>query len=243
MQPKSLGDILDSTAQLQPKAPGRKIKSARSQNRAAAHAYDLAQWREYRLTMARCDIECEAIETEYAKRLQAGPDFCHYRTGSDFSEPHVHDLDKGGKQAVLTAFDQVRAWLYRNQRKPHGQAVSRAYREVLSVLLSFAVKYGQCYPSIATIAKLACCSERTVANALQWLRTWGFLSWQRRIKRIPSQLGTIVRQTSNAYKLALSGLAAIGAGIFGSRAGRNNCRPSPFTPGPIMQLATERAES
>ena len=111
------------------------------------------------------------------------------------------------------------------------------------MLLSFAVKYGRAYPSIATIAKLACCSERTVANALQWLRTWGFLSWQRRIKRIPSQLGTIVRQTSNAYKLALSGLAAIGAGIFGNGADRNNCRPSKLTPAPIMQLAIERAVS
>jgi hypothetical protein len=49
----------------------------------------------------------------------------------------------------LRAFDQVRAWLYRNQRKPHGQAVSRVYREVLSVLLSFAVKYDQAYPEFA----------------------------------------------------------------------------------------------
>ena len=88
------------------------------------------------------------------------------------------------------------------------------YREILSVILSFAVKYGQAYPCQATIAKLACCSERTVANALQWLRIWGFLDWQRRLKRVPSRLGTITRQTSNAYRVALQGLAAIGAGVF-----------------------------
>jgi Helix-turn-helix domain len=240
MPTRSLGDILAVTAQLQPKSTYRsKVRSARSQNRAAAHAYDLAQWREYRLAMARCDVEREAIEAEYAKRLQDGPDFCHYRAHSDFSDPHGHELDKGGKQAMLTAFDQVRAWLYRNQRKPHGQAVSRVYREVLSVLLSFAVKYGRVFPSIATIAKLACCSERTVGRALIWLRMFGFLSWQRRIKRVPGQLGTIVRQTSNAYRLALSGLAAIGAGILGNGAGGHNCRPSRLTPGPIMQLAQE----
>jgi hypothetical protein len=244
MPTRSLGDILAVTAQLQPKQrSGPEIKSARSQNRAAAHAYDLAQWREYRLAMARCDIEREATEREYAKRLQLGPDFAHYRVGSDFSEPHQHDLDKGGKQAILTAFDQVRAWLYRNNRKPHGQAVSRAYREVLAVLLSFAVKYGRCYPSVATIANLSCCSERTVANALQWLRTWGFLSWQRRIKRIPSQLGTIVRQTSNAYKLAISGLAAIGAGIFSRGADRNNSRPSPITTPPMNLFRQKEAAS
>lgn len=244
----SLAQILGATEQLQPShrrsaGAGPQIKSARSQNRATAHAYDLAQWREYRLAMARSDIERNAVEAEYAKRLQLGPDFAHYRVGSDFSEPHQHDLDKGGKQAILTAFDQVRSWLYRNSRKPHGQAISRAYREVLSVLLSFAVKYGRCYPSVATIAKLACCSERTVANALQWLRTWGFLTWQRRIKRIPSQLGTIVRQTSNAYKLALSGLAVIGAGILGNGADRNNCRPSPITTRPMKLFSQKEAVS
>jgi hypothetical protein len=141
----------------------------------------------------------------------------------------VHQLDKGSKQAILTAFDQVRAWIWRNCRKPHGQAVSRTYREVLSVLLSFAVKYGQAYPSQATIAKLACCSERTVANALQWLRMFGFLDWQRRLKRIATRLGSIVRQTSNAYRIALQGLAAIGSGVLSRGTDRNNCNPSPLT--------------
>jgi hypothetical protein len=49
--------------------------------------------------------------------------------------------------AILTACDRLRAWLYCKSRKPHGQAVSHAYREVLAVLLSFALKYGRCYPS------------------------------------------------------------------------------------------------
>jgi hypothetical protein len=209
----SLGDILANTAQLQPKQYS-KIRSARSRNRAAAWAYDLAQWREYRLAMAKCEPEREAIEAEYGARAAAGPDFAGYHAKSDFSEPHVHDLDKGGKQEILTAFDTVRSWLWRNCRKARGQAVSRTYREVLAVVLSFAVKYGRAYPCQATIAKLACCSERTVSNALQWLRIWGFLDWQRRLKRIPSRLGTIIRQTSNAYRIALQGLAAIGADVF-----------------------------
>ena len=108
-----------------------KIRSARSRNRAAAWRYDLEQWRQYRLAMARTDGERAAIEAEYQQRAAAGPDFTGYHAKSDFSEPHVHDLDKGGKQAILTAFDQVRGWLWRNTRKPHGQAVSRVYREVL----------------------------------------------------------------------------------------------------------------
>src|SRR5262245_18597263 len=172
----SLGDILAVTADLQPKGP--PIRSARSRNRAAAWRYDLEQWHQYRLAMARDDRERQAIDSEYQERSAGGPDFASYHASSDFSEPHQHDLDRDGKQKILTAFDVVRAWLWRNCRKPHGQAVSRVYREVLQVLLSFAVKYGRAYPSQKTIAKLACCCERTVARALQWLRLWGFLSWQ-----------------------------------------------------------------
>ena len=97
---------------------------------------------------------------------------------------------------------------------------------MLSALLAFAVKHGRVYPSLATLAQMACCSVRTVSNALAWLKTWGFLSWQRRLKRIPTRLGSVTRQTSNAYVIALKGLSAIGAAIFGRKADRNHCLPS-----------------
>jgi hypothetical protein len=132
--------------------------------------------------------------------------------------------------------------LWRN-RKSHGQSVSRVYREVLSVLLSFAVKYGRAYPSHATIAKLACCCERTVANALQWLRLWGFLDWQRRLKRMPTRLGTVTRQTSNAYRLVMHGLAAIGARVLLGSPDRNNYNPSPLIALMVRALGQETAAS
>ena len=94
--------------------------------------------------------------------------------------------------------------------------------------------------SQATIAKLACCSERTVANALQWLRLWGFLSWQRRLKRIAGRLGTVTRQTSNAYRLVLSGLAAIGARALPGGAERNNYSPSPIRAVMLSILGQEK---
>jgi len=72
---------------------------------------------------------------------------------------------------------------------------------------------------------------------------FGFLDWQRRVKRVPTRLGTMARQTSNAYRLGLCKLAAIGAGILGKAANGHNCRPSRLTPHPIMQLAIETAES
>jgi hypothetical protein len=42
-----------------------EVRSARSQNLGAAWPYDLAQWRQYRLAMAKTD-ERQAIEAEYA---------------------------------------------------------------------------------------------------------------------------------------------------------------------------------
>jgi Helix-turn-helix domain len=161
-----------------------------------------------------------SVKHDYAERSAAGPDFTGYHARSDFSEPHAHSIDGAGRRAILVAFDQARAWLWRNSRKPHGQAVSRAYREVLSALLAFAVKHGKVYPSHATLARLACCSERTVGRALAWLRMFGFLSWQRRLKRTTTRLGSVVRQTSNAYRIALQGLALLG------RADGHKSRPS-----------------
>jgi hypothetical protein len=55
---------------------------------------------------------------------------------------------------------------------------------------------------------------------------------------VPTRLGNVVRQTSNAYRLRVSGLAAIGAAVF-SRADGNHCRPSDQKGPP--QLATPRA--
>ena len=67
---------------------------------------------------------------------------------------------------------------------------------------------------------------KTVCNALAWLAAWGFLSWKRRLKRVPTGLGVMVRQTSNAYRIALSGLAAIGSAMFSRGADGNNSTPS-----------------
>ena len=200
-----------------------RVRSARSRNRSAAWSYDLHQWHAYQSSRPGADVA--ALDAELAARLAAGPDFAGYHAGSDYSEPPLHQLDPAGKQQVLRAFDECRRWLYRN-RKPRAQAVSRAYREVLALLLNIAGRYGRVYPSRASIAKLCCCSLRTVDNALAWLRTWGFLSWKRRIKRVPTALGVMVRQTSNGYKLMLSGLSAIGASVFSRGAKRNHSAPS-----------------
>lgn len=177
--------------------------------------------------MAGSSAERASLEAEYAERLSAGPDFAAYRGGSVFAEPHRHQMTKADRAQILGAFDEVRRWHYANLREPHGQGVSRLYREILSILCGFALKFQTVYPSLATVARMACCSVRTVSNALAWLKMWGFLDWTRRLARKATRLGARVVQASNAYVVALKGLAAIGVAVFSGSNG-NNCPPSKF---------------
>jgi Helix-turn-helix domain len=178
--------------------------------------------------------------------MAAGADGLRYEAyhGGDESEPDCHDISEADKQRVLRAFDRLRYWLWRNTRRKRGQAVSRVYREVLSSLLSLAIKYrdkgGGVYPTQQRIAQMACCSVRTVSNALNWLRLWGFLDWKQRIKRHTKRCAgawdrgmRFAQQTSNAYQLEVTGLAKIGQHLFGpertattaiKKASRGSCR-------------------
>jgi hypothetical protein len=65
-----------------------------------------------------------------------------------------------------------------------------------------------------------------VVNALRWLKLWGFPTWQRRLKRVQTRLGLMVRQTNNAYRIGLSKLAAIGVHVLNGSPKCNN--PPPF---------------
>jgi hypothetical protein len=58
--------------------------------------------------------ERQAVEAEYAQRLQVGPDFTQCQVGSGFEEAPLHRLDAADKRQVLAAFDAVREWQFRN---------------------------------------------------------------------------------------------------------------------------------
>jgi hypothetical protein len=225
---RKLAPTFSLTEPIQPKpitAGDKAIHSARSRNRAAAFNEDLATWYRYALRTAKTEAEQAEVHAEYQRRRELGPDWANHHTCSDYREPHVNCVSHDDRRATLAAFDDFRAWQYRNERAPHGQAVSKNYREVLSVLLSYAVRYGQCYPSQARIAQLCCITERTVRRALQWLRTMGFLDWRRRLREKPHPSGS--RQTSNAYRLVTRvGLALIGSVLFRKRSSGHNFRPS-----------------
>ena len=57
--------------------------------------------------------------------------------------------------------------------------------------------------SLCPVPRMAMCSKSTVLNAIAWLELYGFIDKLRRIVRTTGLLGPRVRQTSNAYVLAL----------------------------------------
>jgi hypothetical protein len=120
---------------------------------------------------------------------------------------------------------------------------SRNYRAVLDVLLGYAVRFGRVYPKLETIARQAGVSVRTVQNAIDWLRRFGFVERVRRVVRERDRLGGVrCRQTSNAYRVGFpTGIGQLAQSVFkriayatGGRASttRNTCHPSrsPYTP-------------
>jgi hypothetical protein len=268
----SLGDatasLLEGIAPPAAARPPVKARSARSRNRAEAWAYDLARQRDYALAMARSDEERAEIDTAYEAERAAGPDFTRYHARSTFMElVPEHQLDRNDRHKILVAFDVIRTGMFRHCRVPrrrpaaedagrapalvNGKVVeqaappSRNYRAVVDVLLRYAVRFGRVYPKLATIAREACVSVRTVQNAIDWLRRFGFVDRIRRLVREHGRLGGLrSRQTSNAYRVGFpTGMGRLAQSVFrrvayatGGRAPttRNTCHPSGSPPSTIM---------
>ena len=181
----------------------------------------------YQLARADSAEQIAAVDAEDERLQSEGPDFTGYHVGSDFREPPAHNLTREDRSKILHRFDGIRAGLYRHCRSKRGQAVSRNYRDVLGVLLSFAVKRSKVFPSLDTIARMAMCSPSTVLRAIAWLSLYGFLDKLRRIVRKQGLLGPRVVQTSNAYVLHFpKGLGGLAANIFNISPDRHNSPPS-----------------
>ena len=93
------------------------------------------------------DAQIAVLDAEHERLRAQGPDFTGYHTGSEFREPPAHNITREDRIKILVQFDGIRAGLYKHCRSERGQAVSYNYRQVLGVLLSFAVKRGRVFPS------------------------------------------------------------------------------------------------
>jgi hypothetical protein len=162
--------------------------------------------------------------------------------------------DEASIDAALKAYAEDRARQAAEQvgvepapaRVQQAAPPSRNYRAVLDVLLGYAVRFSQVYPALETIARAAAVSVRTVQNAIDWLRRFGFVERVRRLVRERSRLGGVCcRQTSNAYRVGLpTGIGQFAQSVFkriayatgGRRASttRNTCHPLGFPSSPNL---------
>ena len=209
---------------LQPKTP--LVRSARSRNRAAAWAYDLAQWREYQ-TLSHPNRR-DGNRGEYARLEAAGPDFTRYHSGSAFAEAPLHSITREDRvpHAASLRFRAQRALSPRPQEAGPSRLTGlpgRAGRALELRRQAWARLSEPCHHRQGGHVQRA-----NRAAGLSWLRLFGFLSWIRRIGRKRTALGCFrVVQASNAYRLTarLGGLGAMALNVFSGRGG-HKCQAS-----------------
>ena len=105
--------------------------------------------------------------------------------------------------------------------------MSRNYREVLGVLLSFAVKRGRGVSVIGYDCPHGDVQPSTVLRAIAWLALYGFLDKLRRIVSKQGLLGPRIVQTSTLTVLHFpKDLGGLAVNIFNISPDRHNSPPS-----------------
>jgi hypothetical protein len=208
--------------------PAPVVKSARSRNRAAGWQAGIAQAANYLCSQVKTEEERAQVEKLYEQAIEAGPDFLHYRGKSAFQEAPKLGIDRNTYARILYALDLIERGIYRNCRDKGKQGIPRTAARVLKTLLGLALKYGRVFPSLLGIAHLTCVCKQTVVNCLKLLEQYGFITIQRRIKRIRTPLGSKVVQDSNAYTIQEpTGLGALAVNLFKPRSESKICSPLP----------------
>jgi hypothetical protein len=106
------------------------------------------------------------------------------------------------RKTAAAIWNKARRLDMRTSRKGrHGGIIGRSALTVLSVLIFDFLDYasGRLDPSHAAIARKARMCERTVAKALQKLKTLGILNWLRRCHEQRGPWGIRFKQDTNAY--------------------------------------------
>src|SRR3954463_10893563 len=106
------------------------------------------------------------------------------------------------RKTAAAIWHKARRLDMRTSRKGrHGGMIGRSALTVLSVLIFDFLDHasGRLDPSHAAIARKARMCERTVAKALQKLKTLGILNWLRRCHEERGPWGIRFKQDTNAY--------------------------------------------
>jgi len=211
--------------------PHKASKPIRATRRAA-------QWREsvyrawgYLSGHARAPSHQAELDELLEHTLAAGPDFAEVRRNATFAPAPVVAYSREAAAEIMQQARQIERESYCARDKgEHGGALGRMALQLLEwftfVLWPKSGRFGM-VPSLAHIAAAARMSKATVVEAMKRLEAFGFLSIQRRRKRVPSPLGVKVVQDTNAYVLGLAkGLGALALAAFAKRPQAGGDKPA-----------------
>jgi hypothetical protein len=184
--------------------PGTK---ARCRDRAAAWRREVTRAASYKRAAASSPEEAAAIDAELETTLAEGPDFTKYHRGSKFMEPPQVCTDRNFLTRVwfVALTLERKTWANREKGK-HGGALGRSALELLRTILFVVSKgEGRLYPSLDELARLAHMSRQTVITAMERLKSLGFVTAHRRIKRVCTKLILRLRSAHGPRGFRLGG--------------------------------------
>lgn len=164
--------------------------------------------------------------------IQAGPDFLRVRANATFAPVPIVAYSPEAAREIMRQAREIERESYASRAKgAHGGALGRMGLQLLEwfafILWPKSGRFGM-VPSLAHIATASRMSRDTVVEAMKRLERFGFLTVQRRRRRVPTPLGVKVVQATNAYVLGLAkGLGALALAAFANKPPplRGNGRP------------------
>jgi len=148
--------------------------------------------------------------------LKDGPDFAKVRRNATFAPVPIVAYSRQAAAEIMRQAREIERETYAARAKGgHGGALGRMALQLLEwfcFVMWPKARFGM-VPSLAHIAADARMSRATVVEAMKRLETFGFLTIQRRRKRVETPLGSKVVQDTNAYVLSLARRLAALAGF------------------------------
>ncbi len=188
-----------------------------------------AQWREgvyrawgYLAGRARDPGGRAQADELLEQALAEGPDFTKVRRSATFAPVPIIAYSPQAAREIMRQARQIERETYAARAKgEHGGGLGRLGLQLLEwfafTLWPKSGRFGM-VPSLAHVATGARMSRASVVEAMKRLEQFGFLTIQRRRKRVETPLGVKVTQAASAYTLGLArGLGALALAAFGKR--------------------------
>jgi hypothetical protein len=178
-----------------------------------AHAYLAGRTRE-----PEHQAELDAL---LEQTIAAGPDFAKVRRSAEFAAVPAFAYSREAAGEIMRQAREIERESYAGRDKgKHAGALGLSALRLLEwfcFVMWPKARLGM-VPSLAHVAAGARMSRATVVEAMKTLERFGFLTINRRRKRIETPLGARIVQATNAYTLGFArGLGALALAAFGKR--------------------------